>query len=250
MRISVVTVCRNTAATIEDTIRSVSSQTHCDVEHIIIDGASSDGTQNIIRKHEAVIARWVSEPDEGIYDGMNNGIALASGNIIGFLNADDVYARPDILETIAATFEREKVEACYGDIVFVRDDMETVVRYYRSSSFSPKRLAYGWMPAHPGLYLKKNLFDRYGVFRTDYRIAADYELIVRLFGANAIRYRYIPEVLVKMRLGGVSTKGLRSNLVLNQEIVRACRENGISTNLFKVFLKFPMKLMELLVRSP
>jgi hypothetical protein len=154
------------------------------------------------------------------------------------------------LETIAATFEREKVEACYGDIVFVRDDMETVVRYYRSSSFSPKRLAYGWMPAHPGLYLKKNLFDRYGVFRTDYRIAADYELIVRLFGANAIRYRYIPEVLVKMRLGGVSTKGLRSNLVLNQEIVRACRENGISTNLFKVFLKFPMKLMELLVRSP
>ena len=248
MKISVVTVCRNAESTIEDTIRSVAGQTCRNVEHVIVDGASTDGTLDIIRKYESLVSKWVSEPDQGIYDAMNKGLALAGGDVVGFLNADDVYAQPDILEILTRNFSGGDLDACYGDVVFVRDDLETIVRYYRSSGFAPKKLAYGWMPAHPALYLKKALFDKYGNFRTDYQIAADYELVVRLFGAKRIRYRYVPEVFVKMRIGGVSTRNWKSSLVLNKEIVRGCRENGVRTSLFRVFLKFPLKMMELFMR--
>lgn len=248
LKISVVTVCRNAEGTIEDTIRSMAGQTYSNAEHVIVDGASTDGTLDIIRKYESVISKWVSEPDQGIYDAMNKGLALAGGDVVGFLNADDVYAQPDILEIVAQHFGRGDIDACFGDVVFVKDDLETIVRYYRSSDFSPKKLAYGWMPAHPALYLKKALYDKYGNFRTDYQIAADYELVVRLFGANRIRYRYVPEVFVKMRIGGVSTRNWKSSLVLNKEIVRGCRENGVRTSLFRVFLKFPLKMLELFVR--
>lgn len=248
LKLSVITVCRNAENTIEDTIRSLASQTYSNVEYVIVDGASTDKTTDIIRKYESVISKWVSEPDHGIYDAMNKGLAMVSGDVVGFLNADDVYAQPDILEVVARHLDSNEVDACFGDVVFVKDDLETIVRYYRSSGFAPEKLAYGWMPAHPALYLKKALYEKYGNFRTDYQIAADYELVVRLFGANRIRYSYVPEVFVKMRIGGVSTRSWKSNLVLNKEIVRGCRENGIRTSLFRVLLKFPLKLMELFVR--
>lgn len=248
LKLSVITVCRNAEGTIEDTIRSMAGQTYGNVEYVIVDGASTDGTIDIVRKYESVISKWVSEPDQGIYDAMNKGLALVGGDVVGFLNADDVYAQPDILETVARYFSRSDIDACFGDVVFVKDDLETVVRYYRSSGFLPEKLKYGWMPAHPALYLKKSLYDKYGNFRTDYQIAADYELVVRLFGANRIRYLYVPEVFVKMRIGGVSTRNWKNSLVLNREIVRGCRENGIRTSLFRVLLKFPLKLMELFVR--
>lgn len=248
MKISVITVCFNSVDTIEDAIRSVAEQTYSDVEHIIIDGGSTDGTQDVVARFHGVVSTWISEPDNGIYDAMNKGIAVASGDVVGFLNADDIYAHPGVLSKVVEAFAADHVDACYGDVVFVREDMQNVVRYYRSSRFSPERLAYGWMPAHPTLFLKRGLFRDYGVFKTDYRIAADYELVVRLFRVHRISYRYIPEVLVKMRVGGVSTRGIKSNYILSREIVRACRENGVSTNLFKVFLKYPVKLMELVSR--
>lgn len=248
MKITVITVCRNAIRTIEDAIRSVASQTYKNVEHIIVDGASTDGTQDVVRKHEKLLAKWISEPDRGIYDAMNKGVSMATGDVVGFLNADDVYAHSDVLSEVAGILSSEDVQACYGDVVFVGDDLETVVRYYRSKGFSPKKLAYGWMPAHPALYLRRELFETYGYFKTDYEIAADYELVARLFGATGIRYRYVPEVFVKMRMGGVSTRGIRSNYILNKEIVRACRENGIETNIFKVLMKVPLKMMELIVR--
>ena len=184
MKITVVTVCRNAAATIEDTIRSVVDQTYPDVEHIVIDGASTDGTQGILCKPESGITKWVSEPDEGIYDAMNKGIGMGSGDVVGFLNADDIYAHPEVLAEVAQALEDESIQAVYGDIVFVRDDLQTIVRYYRSHGFTASKLAWGWMPPHPSLFLKKQVFEKYGLFRTDYRIAADYELVTRITNQN------------------------------------------------------------------
>ena len=250
MKISVVTVCWNAAATIEDTIRSVADQTYPDVEHIVIDGASTDSTTGIIRKFESNITKWVSEPDQGIYDAMNKGIALASGDVVGFLNADDIYAHPEILAKVAQVLRDESIQAVYGDVVFVRDDLQTVVRYYRSHRFTAGKLAWGWMPPHPSIFLRKHMFEKYGLFKTDYRIAADYELVTRLFAKHGVRCRYLPGVSVKMRIGGVSTRGVKSNYILSQEIVRACRENGIKTNLLKVSLKYALKVMELFMRPP
>lgn len=248
MKITVVTVCFNAVKTIEDTIASVAAQSYANVEHIVVDGASTDGTQEILMKHNNTIAKWISGKDKGIYDAMNKGISLATGDVIGFLNADDVYAHPDVLSRVAQTMSADGIQACFGDVVFVRGDLQKVVRYYRSSRFSPKRLAYGWMPAHPTLFVKTEIIRDCGGFRTDYQIAADYELVTRLFWNRRVKYRYIPEVLVKMRVGGVSTQGFRSNYTLSKEIVRACRDNGIKTNLFKASLKYPLKVTELFRR--
>ena len=246
--ISVITVVYNAADTIADTLGSVASQTYSNIEYIVVDGGSSDGTLAVIEKYRDVITHFVSEPDAGIYDAMNKGIGLATGDVVGFLNADDIFADAGVLGRVALAMQNTSVQACFGDVVFVGDDMETAVRYYRSSGFSLGRLAYGWMPAHPSLYLRRDLFDRYGNFRTDYEIAADYELVARLFGKHRISYVYLPWVFVKMRLGGVSTKGLRNSFILNREIVRACEENLISTNMFKVLLKIPSKLSEFFIR--
>jgi len=246
MKISIITVCYNAAGTMMDTLNSVRKQSYHHIEHTVIDGASTDKTLDMI--HECPPTRWISEPDEGIYDAMNKGLAMVSGDVIGFLNADDIYAHEDVLAHVAATFEQEEIQACYADLVYVRDDLRTVVRYYRSHRFAPNRLAYGWMPAHPTLFLRREVFDQYGEFKTDYKIAADFELCARLFGKYGLTAEYVPEVWVKMRMGGVSTQSLKSNFILSREIVRACRENGIKTNLFKVCLKYPRKMFELITR--
>lgn len=248
MKISIITVCRDAVDTIEDTILSVSGQTFGNVEHIIVDGGSTDGTLEIINKHVSLITKWVSEPDNGIYDAMNKGIKMATGEVIGFLNADDIYARPDVLVRASEVMGKNGIQACYSDVVYVRDDLHTVVRYYCSRRFSPDKLAYGWMPAHPTLFLNSKLFKRYGMFKTDYLIAADFELVARLFGAHKVQYSYLPGVAVKMRLGGVSTKNIKSNITLSKEIVRACRENGINTSFPRVLLKYPLKILERFIR--
>jgi len=247
-KISVITVVFNGEKTISDTIESVSSQDYSNIEHIIVDGASTDGTTALIEKQKENISAFVSERDNGIYDAMNKGVKLATGDLVGFLNADDIYAHSTVLSRVADTFCKCNVDACYGDLVYVRDDLSTIVRYYRSNIFSPEMLAYGWMPAHPTLFIKRELFYKYGGFKTDYEIAADYEMVARLFWKHRIRYKYIPDVLVKMRMGGVSTSGVRSNYILSKEIVRACKENDIRTSLPKVLLKYPLKIMELFTR--
>jgi glycosyltransferase involved in cell wall biosynthesis len=246
IKISVITVCYNAKATLEDTLRSVKEQSYNNIEHILIDGASSDGTVDIIRKHEKRLAYWISEPDQGIYDAMNKGIQQATGNLIGFLNADDIFENNMVLGWIAEAFSERDINACYGDLVYVnRADSTRIVRYYRSKHFTPARIAYGVMPAHPTLYLAKDIFKKFGLFRTDYRIAADFEFIARIFGKQMIKFHYIPKVLIKMRTGGVSTRNIKSNFIINQEIVRACLENNIPTSLFKVYLKYFKKIFEL-----
>jgi len=245
IKISVITVCYNAKATLEDTLRSVQEQSYNNIEHILIDGASSDGTVDIIRKNERRLAYWISEPDQGIYDAMNKGIQQATGDLIGFLNADDIFENNMVLGWIAEAFSERDINACYGDLVYVnRADSTRIVRYYRSKHFTPARIAYGVMPAHPTLYLTKDIFKKFGLFRTDYRIAADFEFIARIFGKQMIKFHYIPKVLIKMRTGGVSTRNIKSNFIINQEIVRACFENNIPTSLFKVYLKYFKKIFE------
>lgn len=245
MKISVITVAFNAAQTIDATMRSVSTQTHPDIEYIVIDGGSTDGTQACIASHASRLAHFVSEPDRGIYDAMNKGIRLASGTLVGILNADDVYADNTVLARVARAVEEGNLDAVYGDVeFFAPENPDVTTRRYSSRCFSPGSLAWGWMPAHPTLFLRRELFERYGHYRSDFRIAGDYELIARFFKDGKLKYRYLSEILVRMSTGGVSTGGWRSTLLLNCEVLRACRENGIPTNLFKLLSKYPLKALE------
>jgi glycosyltransferase involved in cell wall biosynthesis len=247
LSLSIITATFNSAATIADCLESVNSQT-APVEHIIIDGASSDTTLEIVNEISPC-ARALSEPDNGIYDAMNKGIRLASGDIIGILNSDDFYAGPRVLEKVLNLFRESGADALFADLVFMRpDNLDRVVRYYSGANFTPDKLAWGWMPPHPTFFVRRELYERYGLFRTDYRIAADYELVTRLLARHRVRYVYLPEVIVKMRTGGVSTRNLRSNMILNREIVRACSENGVSTNYVKVYSKYFRKVAQLFKR--
>ena len=246
MKISIITVCYNSAATIADTIASVASQQYSNREHIIVDGASRDGTMEIV-KHAPSVTRFVSEPDRGIYDAMNKGLKLATGDVIGLLNADDVYAGTEILQRVSILMERDSLDVLYGDVAFFSpDNPEIIIRRFRSVQFSPSKIAWGWMPAHPSLFIRRSVFEKFGVYQTDYKIAGDYEFVARIFKNNSLRYAYLPEVLVKMRTGGISTGGWRNTLLLNREVLRACRENGITTNWLKILSKYPFKILEYL----
>ena len=250
MKISIITAVLNNSAFIEDCIRSVLNQTHRDVEYVVVDGASTDGTLHVVQKYSGRIARWISEPDRGMYDAINKGIAMATGNVVGILNSDDVYSSDTVLERIAAEFETGGVDSVFADLVYVkRMNPDRIVRYYRSRDFHPKMFAYGWMPAHPTFFVKRSCYEKYGLFKTDYAIAADFELLLRFIEVHKISYRYIPEIVVRMRTGGKSTKNLSSNLALNREIIRACGENGIKTNSAKVYLKYFKKVFQF-IRKP
>ncbi len=249
MKISIITVCFNSEATIRDTIESVLTQDYADLEYIIIDGASTDGTLEIIDEYRDRIATVVSEPDTGIYDAMNKGIAKATGDVVGILNSDDFYVDTSVVATVVAGFEQKKVDSVFADLVVVDPvRMNKIVRYYRANHFTPAKFAYGWMPPHPTFFVKRSCYEKLGSYRTDYKIAADYELLVRFLAVSGVSYSYLPQVLIKMRAGGVSSRNLKSNWVLNKEIVRACRENGIPTNLFKVLCKYPRKILEMFSR--
>jgi glycosyltransferase involved in cell wall biosynthesis len=243
--ISVITVCRNSALTIRRALLSVAEQDWQGLQHVVIDGGSSDGTQAIIEREGRRVDVFVSEPDKGIYDAMNKGLERATGDIICFLNADDCYAHSRVLSIVAGQMWQAGLDALLGDVAYFRKgDPQRIVRRFRSDRFSPERLAWGWMPAHPALFFRKEVVRRVGHFKTHYRIAGDYEFVVRAFHGQALRYRHWPEVLVLMEMGGISTGGLRNTLLLNREVLQACRENGVSTNYFKILSKYPRKLLE------
>ena len=192
--------------------------------------------------------KWISEPDKGMYDGINKGIHMATGDVVGIINSDDFYHRTDIFSIINQTFEDNKdIQAIYGDVRFVNpDNLEKTVRYYSSKHWKPWRFRFGFMPAHPTFFTYKVNFDKYGYYKYDYHIAADYELLIRHLYTNHVPTKYVPVDFIKMRTGGRSTSGWRSNVLLNKEIVRACRENGIYTNLPILFMKYFVKVFELL----
>lgn len=247
--ISVITVCYNSAATLARALQSVADQDWPRVEHIVIDGASKDETAEIINRFRAKLAHIVSEPDKGIYDAMNKGLDRARGDIVCFLNADDQYASNSVLSRVAMLMFESQLDALMGDVGFFhKSDPQRMVRRYRSNHFTPGRLAWGWIPAHPALFLSGTVVQRVGRFKTNYRIAGDYEFIVRAFHGHEVRYRHLPEVLVNMQTGGASTAGFGAKLRLNREVLRACRENGLQTNIVKILSKYPVKILELLRR--
>lgn len=249
MKISLITVCYNSAATIRTCFDSVLAQKGAEVEYIVVDGGSTDGTVETIKEYSARSAhfarlsfKWISEPDKGMYDAINKGVKMATGDVVGILNADDMLESPGTLAKVAEAFNRAECAACvYADIRFVKDDLETTVRYYSAKRWRPWMLQWGYMPPHPSVYIRRSLFDRYGLYKLGYDIAADYELLIRYLRVAKVETRYVGESLVRMRLGGKSTRGWHSFWVLNREIVRGNRENGY-------FCCFPMLLPKYLFK--
>ena len=246
MKITIITVVFNGAKYIRSAIQSVLSQDYDNIEYIVIDGGSTDGTVNIVKEYQDKISVFISEPDEGIYDAMNKGIALATGNVIGILNSDDFYIDEFVIEKVVKEFEEKNVDSVYADLVYVEPkNLNKTVRYYDSSKFNPSKFSYGWMPAHPTFFVKKDTYEKHGVFRTDLKIAADFDILIRFLLTHKISYSYMQEVLVKMRVGGVSTS-FNSIWINNIETLRVCRDNGIKTNIFKILSKYPAKISGLL----
>jgi len=225
--ISVITVCFNSAATLADTLDSVAAQTHPEIEHIVVDGASTDGTLEIIERHGKHVARLISEPDKGIYDAMNKGLTLASGEVVGFLNSDDFYADAAVLTKIAIAFQDPAVDACYADLVYVTQDNSRVVRYWKSKPFTKGDFAKGWCPAHPTFYVRKSVIERLGLFDQSYKMGVDVEFMMRYLECGLVRSVYIPHVLVRMRLGGSSNQSWKNVVQQNKEIFAALQKNGI-----------------------
>jgi glycosyltransferase involved in cell wall biosynthesis len=246
MKVSLLTVSYNSSVTIRDTISSVLSQDYKDIEYIIVDGASKDNTVEIIKSFGTKIDKWISEPDKGIYDAMNKAINMATGEVVGILNSDDFYSASDIVSQVAQVFHDTTVDAVFGDLVFVDpNNLKKVVRKYSSAKWYPEKFAKGFMPAHPTFFVRRKYYEQIGLFKTDYKIAADYELLIRFLYVHKLKYKYLPLNMVTMRKGGVSSNGIMSNIILNNEIIRGCRENGIQTNIFKVYPKYFTKLLEL-----
>lgn len=243
MKISIITVCFNSQDYIKTTIESVLSQTYSNIEYIIVDGNSTDGTLDIIKSYGAKITKWISEPDGGIYDAMNKGLRMATGDIVGIVNSDDFFHRKDSLEIIVTTLVEFGVESVFADIIFVkRDNPEKRVRYFSSANFQPWKMRFGFMPAHPTFFTYKSTYEKYGYYLTDFEIAADFELLLRFLFKNRITYKYIHLDLMKMRTGGISTRALSSTITINKENLKAFKLNGFHTNYFFLFSRYFIKV--------
>ena len=248
MKVSIITVAFNSAATIAHCMQSVLDQSYSNIEYIVVDGLSKDNTLNIVREFEPLFAgkmRWISENDNGIYDAMNKGLHMATGDVVGILNSDDFFTDNDVIEKVAQAFTDDKIDAVYGDVHFVREtNISRCVRYYSSAGFRPWWLRFGIMPAHPSFYARKEVFQKAGLYKTDYKIGGDFEMMVRLFKRFDIKTKYLPMVFVTMRMGGASTKNVGSRLTLLREDTRACRENGVYTHPLLICLKYFYKVLE------
>jgi glycosyltransferase involved in cell wall biosynthesis len=242
--LSLITVCFNSEKTIEETILSVIEQDLDNFEYIIIDGQSIDNTMSIIKKYSNYIDLIVSEKDSGIYDAINKGIKMSNGNIIGILNSDDILYTKSVLSTILNKFSsNRKLDSIIADIKFVNQKGQ-LHRYYSSSKWKPKNLEWGLMPPHPSFYCKRELFEKYGYYRNDLKIAADYELLIRFYLVNRISYEYIPAILVQMRLGGISTANIFSKININKEVLYAFKLNNLNNNFLKIYTKYLFKIFE------
>ena len=244
MKVSVITVCFNAERTIERTICSVRDQKGVDLEYIVVDGGSSDRTNSIIDKYNQFVGLHISEHDNGAYDAMNKGLHLATGELITFLNADDAFTHGNVLKNVVEVFSKDLTcQIVFGDVQFW--EKGNLVRHYSSKHFRPWLLRFGWMPPHPGSVAKKELYKMLGGFDTSFKISADYEMFVRWLSVAKVEFRRIDDVLVNMEMGGLSTESWRSRVLLNVEIVKACNQNGLYTNLLFLTLKVPFKLLEL-----
>lgn len=247
--ISIIITTYNSAKTVRDTLESVLRQTCRDYEVIVIDGASKDGTVDVINEFSAIMdgrLKWVSEPDGGVYYAMNKGLAMSEGEVVGILNSDDFYSSDDVLERIATAFdEDEAVDAVYGDVHYVSpDNLMKPIRYYSSAKFTREKMKMGYMPAHPSFYARKSCYDRFGLFDTDYRTAADFELLLRMIFVNNISIKYIPMDFVTMRTGGITSSGVGSYKNIIHDHFAAFKKDGVRINPLLYFCRYPLKLLE------
>lgn len=250
MKVSIITATYNSERYLRDTIESVLGQDYLNIEYIIIDGRSKDSTIDIIKEYEPKFENrllWISEPDKGLYDALNKGFKIATGEIVGILNSDDFFTDSQVISKVVETFKASKCEAVYGDIHFVdAKDLTKCVRYYSSAIFKRSLMRIGFIPAHPTFYVYKEKFEELGYYKTDYKIAADFELLLRFIYVHKISTKYIPIDFVTMRIGGMSTESMNSRKIIMKEHLRAFKENGILNNRFILCLRYPYKIWELL----
>lgn len=245
MKISIITATYNSEKTLRDTIESIKGQRYSDIEYIIIDGLSKDQTINIAKAYHGLVSHLVSEKDNGIYDAMNKGIALATGDVVGILNSDDFYAHDRVLEQVVNAFQQLEVDAVYGDLQYVAEAQpHQVVRHWVAGDFHYKQFRYGWMPPHPTFFVRRALYEKFGTFDISFRNSADYELMLRFLYKHRARVHYIPDVLVKMRTGGMSNASFRHRLRANREDQRAWHVNGLRPYFFTTFLKPVRKISQ------
>ena len=237
MTLTIITACYNASSTIADTLKSISNQSYQNIEHIIIDGASTDDTLKIVQQFPHV-SKIISEKDGGIYHAMNRGIGLCTGEVVGILNADDVYAHEDVISKVADLFKDASVDAIYGDLVFVdQQHPDKITRTWKAGSYHFKQFYNGWMPPHPTFFVRKSLYQQYGKFNTTLTSAADYELMLRFLLKHKIKLAYLPETMVRMRQGGKSTASLKNRLIANKEDHLAWKINGLKPHPFTLILK-------------
>lgn len=245
MKISIITVSYNSEKTLGRTLDSVARQRYQNVEHILIDGGSTDASMSVAAKSGRHLIKSLSEQDEGVYDAMNKGLSLASGDVVAFLNADDFYSSDEVLSQVAGLMVTKQLDILSGNVAFFRAGAEDkTIRVYDSGRFEVEKLAIGLMPAHPATFIRRSILLKAGGFKINYKIAGDFELIARILTHQQIKMDHLSKVLVKMQLGGISTSGWGARLLINREILRACSENGIRSNLLKIWLRYPRKLLE------
>ncbi len=230
MKISIITVCYNSENTLEDTIQSVKEQSFKNIEYIIVDGNSKDHTLDIIKKNKGIITKWISEPDKGLYDAMNKGIQMATGDIVGIINSDDLFCDDKAIDKVIKEFENNpELDGVYADLYYVdQNNTDRIVRKWVSGK--QRKFKYGWHPGHPTLYLKKEIYDKYGLFDLDFKLAADFEIMLRFIEKHKIKIHYLPEFLVKMRLGGTTNESWKNIYDQNLECIRAFKKNELEVN--------------------
>lgn len=243
MRLSIITVCHNSGATLTDTMESVSAQTFGDIEHIVVDGGSTDNTLDIVKAQGKRVSRIIPGPDKGIYDALNKGISAATGDVIGIMHADDFYPDKSVLEKVAELLARSGADSCYGDLVYVeRENPSKMVRYWRAGEYHKELFAKGWMPPHPAFFLKRSVYEKHGLYDLAFPLASDYELMLRMLYRHGITTTYLPEVLVKMRCGGTSRAGLVNTGRMLFENYRSWKHNGLPATPLTFVLKPLSKL--------
>jgi glycosyltransferase involved in cell wall biosynthesis len=248
MKISIITVCYNSAKTIEKTFQSVAAQTYKDVEYIVVDGGSKDATLDIVAKYKELVSKSVSEPDKGLYDAMNKGIKMATGDLVGILNSDDIFTDDHVLENVANFHLQNNVDASVGNIIQFNEDGKTV-RKYSAKNWNPEKLKIGFMPAHPAIFFKRELFDQFGDYQLDFTIGADYELITRFFLKHKITWKFSNITTTSMLIGGLSSSGVSSYQLISKEIKKALSRNNIKFSYLKVQLRGFWKIIGFLKKK-